>query len=51
MVGPVVQVSLDLPVDQESPADQEDQGCQERRVSQVGMGSQDQLESKEIQVS
>lgn len=27
-----------------------DQGCQERRVRQVGTGSQDQLESKESQV-
>ena len=49
-VGPVPQVSLELPVDQESLADQEDQGCQERRVRQVGTGSQDRLESKESQV-
>lgn len=48
-VGPVAQVSLVHPVDQESQADQEDQGCQERRVRQVGMGSQDQQESKESQ--
>lgn len=47
--GPVPQVSLELPVDQESLADQERQGCQETRVRQVGMGSQVQLESKESQ--
>lgn len=46
---PVAQVSLELPVGQESPVDQEDQGCLERRVRQVGMGSQDRLESKESQ--
>lgn len=50
MVGPVAQVSLELLEDQESLADQEDQGCQETRVRQVGMGSQDLLESKESQV-
>lgn len=49
--GPAPQVSLELPVDQESLADQELQGCQEKRVRQVGTGSQDQLESKESQVS
>lgn len=49
MVDPVPQVSLELPVDQESLAGQEDQVYQERRVSQDGMGSQDQLESKESQ--
>lgn len=43
------QVSLELPVDQESPADQEDQGCQERRVRQDGTGFRDRLESKESQ--
>ncbi len=47
----VPQVSLELLADQESPADQEHQGCQERRVRQVGTGSQDRLESKESQVS
>lgn len=50
-VDPVPQVSLELPVDQESPADQEDQGCLERRVREVGTVSQDRLESKESQVS
>lgn len=50
-VGPVRQVSLELLVDQESLADREHQACQERRVRQVGTGSQDQLESKESQVS
>lgn len=48
-VGPVLQVLLVHLVDQESLADQEDQGCQEIRVRQVGMGSQGQLESKESQ--
>lgn len=51
MVGPVPQVSLGLPVDQESLADQDHQGCQETRVRRVGTGSQDRLESKESQVS
>lgn len=49
MVGLVPQVSLARLVDQESLADQEDQGCQERRVRQVGTGSRDRLESKESQ--
>lgn len=48
-VGPVPQVSLELLVDRESLAGQEHQVYQERRVSQVGTGSQDQLESKESQ--
>lgn len=50
-VGRVPQVSLELLADQESLAVQEHQACQERRARQVGMGSQDQRESKEIQVS
>lgn len=48
-VGPVPQVSLELPEDQESSADQDHQVCQERRVRQAGTGSQDQRESKESQ--
>lgn len=50
MAGPVVQASMEVPVDQENLADQEDQGCQATRVRQVGTGSRDRLESKETQV-
>lgn len=46
-VGQVHQVSQEPQVDQESPVGQEDLDCLERRVRQVGTGSQDQLESKE----
>lgn len=48
-VGPVPQVSLELRADQESLVDREDLDFQETRVRQVGMGSQDRLESKENQ--
>lgn len=47
MVAQVHQVSQVPQVDQESPVDQEDLDCPEKRVRQVGTGSQDQLESKE----
>lgn len=49
-MGQVHQVSQEPQVDQESPVDQEDLEYPERRVRQVGTGSQDQLESKESPV-
>lgn len=47
--GPVPQVSRELQVDQERLVDRGGLDYQERRVRQVGMGSQDRLESKESQ--
>lgn len=49
MVDLVPQVSLELRVDQESPVDQDHKDQSGRRVCQEEMGSQDRLESKEIQ--
>lgn len=48
-MSPVPQVSLEPQEDQESLADQVHQGCRERKVRPVGMGSLDRLESKESQ--
>lgn len=51
MVSLVVPVYLEDQVDQESLVDQAPLDCLEIRVRQVGMGFQDQLESKETQAS
>jgi len=45
------QVVQEVQVDQESLVEQDHLECLEIRVRQVGMGSRDQLESKETQVS
>lgn len=50
-VGQVPQVSLEPLVDQESLADPDNQDCQVRRARRVVTEFQDQLESKESQVS
>ena len=50
MVSPVLLVYLELQVDRENLVDQDHLDCLERRVKQVEMGFQDQLESKESQV-